>query len=640
MNKGGHTRRDFLRNIGLGAAGAALAGCAAGAPSFSIGPSKTRPDILWIIAEDMSPHWSCCGETTIQTPNIDRLAAEGVLFRNAFVTGPVCSPSRSAMITGMYQTTIGAHHHRSSWPGSEIHLPERIKLLPEFFKQSGYHTSNGGPKTTVYHADLVSQDRKLGKTDYNFVWDQAVYDDNDWKNRDTGRPFFAQIQLRGGKFRGAQVPNPVDPAKVKLPPYYPDHPVIRADWAHYLNSVLYLDGQVGKILQRLEGEGVADNTIVFLWTDHGISHARGKQFLYDEGIRVPLIIRWPRVLKPGTIRDDLVSHIDIAATSLLLAGLSVPDYMQGRPLFGRDYKPRDYIFAARDRCDETLDCIRCVRTRRYKYIRNFYPNRPHLQHNRYKDNKQIIKTIRKLFAEGKLDLIQAQVFAPTRPTEELYDLANDPHEIRNLAGVPAYEKVLNDVRSRLKKWIVETGDVGLIPEPELEVLTREYGTEYDVPRQRENRRLVSDIIEVIEAGEQGRAGIKELVTAMNDERPSIRWWAARSLGNMGLYAKCVEAAGALRRSLKDGSRAVRVEAARGLCKMDLEGEGLPVLIEELSGSDQIVRHYAALALEDIGEKARPALAALERARGDKYEYVMRVSNRLVAALQGGNDEES
>ncbi|HUT30386.1 MAG TPA: sulfatase-like hydrolase/transferase [Sedimentisphaerales bacterium] len=640
MDKCSCTRRDFLRNIGLGAAGAALAGCAGGAPSFSVGPSKARPNILWIIAEDMSPHWSCCGETTIQTPNIDRLAGEGVLFRNAFVTCPVCSPSRSAMITGMYQTTIGAHHHRSSWPGSEIHLPEHIKLLPEYFKQHGYYTSNGGPKTTVYHGDLVSADRKLGKTDYNFVWDQAVYDDNDWKNRSGGQPFFAQIQLRGGKYRAAPVPNPVDPAKVKLPPYYPDHPVIRADWAQYLNSVIYLDAEVGKILQRLEDEGIADNTVVFLWTDHGISHARGKQFLYDEGIRVPLIIRGPGVLKGGTASDDLVSHIDIAATSLLLAGIAVPHYMQGRPLFGRDYKPRDYIFAARDRCDETLDCIRCVRSMRYKYIRNFYPNRSHLQHNRYKDNKQIIKTIRRLFAEGKLDLVQARMLAPTRPAEELYDLANDPHEINNLAGLPAYEKVLNQMRSRLKKWIVETGDVGLIPEPELEVLTNKYGTEYDVLGKRENRELVSDIIKVIEAGERGRAGIKDLVGATNDKRPSIRWWAARSLGNMGLDAKCVEAAGVLRQSLKDGSLGVRVEAARALCKMGMEGEGLPVLIEELRNDDQIVRHYAALALEDIGEKARPALEPLKEARGDKYEYVMRISNRLVAALQGGSEQES
>jgi arylsulfatase A-like enzyme len=540
------------------------------------------------------------------------------------------------MITGMYQTTIGAHHHRSSWPGSKIHLPGQIKLLPEYYRQHGYYTSNGGPKTTVYHADLVSQDRKLGKTDYNFVWEQAIYDDNDWKNRKPNQPFFAQIQLRGGKHRGAKVPNPVDPAKVKLPPYYPDHPVMREDWARYLNSVIHLDIQVGKILERLDDEGIADDTVVFLWTDHGISHARGKQFLYDEGIRVPLIIRWRGLIKPGTVRKDLVSHIDIAAASLQMAGIDVPDYMQGRVLFGPAYKPREYIFAARDRCDETLDCIRCVRTNRYKYIRNFYPNRPHLQHNRYKDNKQIIKTMRTLFAEGKLDLVQGRVLVPTRPTEELYDLANDPHEINNLAGLGEYETVLNQMRSRLKQWIVQTGDVGLIPEPELEVLAKKYGTKYDIPRKREGQELVGDILVVIEAGERGRAGIKELVTAMDEKRPSIRWWAARSLGNLGLQAKCIEAVGVLTQALKDDSPSVRVEAARALCRMDLEGKGLPVLIEGLKDEDQIVRHYAALALEDMREEARPALEALRPAREDKYEYVKRISNRLVGTLQPQN----
>ena len=303
------------------------------------------------------------------------------------------------MITGMYQTTIGAHHHRSSYPGSEIYLPKHIKLLPEYFKQHGYYTVNGGPKTTIYHKNLHKKDRKLGKSDYNFIWDPAIYDSNDWRNRPAGQPFFAQIQLRGGKYRGAKVPNPVDPATVKLPPYYPDHPVLREDWARYLNSVIYLDIQVGKILKRLEDEGIADNTAVFLWTDHGISHARGKQFLYDEGIHVPLIIRWPGRIKPGTVREDLVSHIDIAATSLYAAGIPIPEHMQGKPLFGSGDNPRDYIIAARDRCDETLECIRCVRTKRYKYIRNFYPDRPHLQPNRYKDGKLIIKTMRELYAE-------------------------------------------------------------------------------------------------------------------------------------------------------------------------------------------------------------------------------------------------
>ena len=218
----------------------------------------------------MSAHMSCYGETTIQTPNIDRLADEGTLFRQAFVTEPVCSPSRSAMVTGMYQTTIGAHLHRSSRHTVKIHLPKHIKLISEYFQQAGYYTSNGSTLNTKSPSET-----KRGKTDYNFVWDEKVYDAAEWSGRKPGQPFFAQIQLRGGKNRSAKVPNPVDPAKVNLPPYYPDHPVLREDWAKYLNSVIQTDIDLGEILDRLRKEGTADNTIVFFWTDHGISHIRG-----------------------------------------------------------------------------------------------------------------------------------------------------------------------------------------------------------------------------------------------------------------------------------------------------------------------------------------------------------------------------
>jgi len=580
----------------------------------------------------MSPHFGCYGETTIRTPNIDRLAGQGARFTNAYVTAPVCSPSRSAMITGMYQTTIGAHHHRSSWKGSEINLPADIKLLPEYFRRQGYYVVNGGPKTTVYHSDTKRPD-KLGKTDYNFVWDGAIYDGADWKDRAPGQPFFAQIQLRGGKYRSVEVPNPVDPAKVKLPPYYPDHPVLRRDWARYLNSVIYLDMQIGKILKRLDEEGIADDTAVFFWTDHGISHARGKQFLYDEGIRVPLIIRWPGAVPAGKVRRDMVSHIDIAATSLYFADIPIPKHMQGRPLFGPAHRPRRYVFAARDRCDETLDCIRAVRDGRYKYIRNFYPDRCHLQPNRYKDNKEIIKTIRRLYAEGKLDEVQRRLLAPTRPREELYDTLNDPYEIDNLAGSGRHREVLERMRRRLLQWMKQTKDLGLVPESILGELSRSCGTAYDVLRQHQNRNLLEQILEVIELGERGgESSVRLLVEKLRQGRPSVRWWAARKLGNKGRSASSAKET--LIASLRDDSAAVRVESARALCKMGFSNQGLPVLVSELENQDQIVRHYAALALEDIGQMAKPALEALEAARSDKYEYVRRIADRLVNVLRG------
>jgi len=627
-------RREFLKYAGLGAAALGLGACSVKTKS------RQKPNILWIIAEDMSAHFSCYGDTTIQTPNIDRLAAEGARFTNAYVTSPVCSPSRSAMITGMYQTTIGAHHHRSSYREARIHLPEEIKLLPRYFQEHGYYTVNGGTKTTVYHSDIHKNKIKLGKTDYNFVWNRELYDNSYWKNREPNQPFFAQLQFHGGKNRGAKVPNPVDPAKVKIPPYYPDDPVIRKDWARYLNSVIFFDNHVGEVLKTLDEQGIADNTIVILFTDHGISHARGKQFLYDEGIHIPLIIRWPGVIKPGGQRNDLVSHIDIAATSLYAAGIAIPNYMQGRSLFGRDYKPRQHVFSARDRCDETLDCIRSVRTSRYKYIRNFYPDRSHMQPNRYKNHKQIIKTMRKLFAEDKLNSLQARIFQPRRPVEELYDTKNDPYETNNLADSPQHRKIRESLNSTLTQWMCETGDLGLVPEPVLFELAKKYGSPYAVLRQKENENLLEQILEVIEIGEQKSsksAGL--LMGKLLEGRASVRFWAARKLANMGIHGE--KALPVLELGLYDDSASVRVESARALCKIGREDEGLKVLVKQLKNKDNaIIRHYAALALEDIGQKAYPALPALKQARGDSYEYVKRVSNRLVRQFQAAEQQKS
>ncbi len=619
------SRRKFLKTAGLATAAVAVQGCTSDVRFFSADAAKYKPNILWLVVEDMSLHWSCYGEKTIQTPNIDRLASEGARFTQAFVCAPVCSPSRSAMVTGMYQTTIGSHHHRSSYPGSEVKLPDKIKLLPEIFKDHGYYTANGGPKKTAYKNDPKGKAKKIAKTDYNFVWDKDVYDAGDWKGRAASQPFFAQIQLRGGKHRGAKVPNPVNPADVKLPPYYPDHPVLREDWARYLNSVLYLDIEVGKILKRLDDEGIADTTAVFLWTDHGISHARGKQFLYDEGMQVPLIVRRPGAIKPGTIRSDLVNHIDIAATSLCMAGIPVPGYMQGQPLFGPDYKPRKYIFAARDRCDETLECMRAIRTKRYKYIRNFYPNRPHLQANRYKDGKAIIKTIRKLHAEGKLNEIQDRIFTVPRPIEELYDLQNDPYEIKNLADSQKHSDILKDLRKTLFNHMRKTRDLGLIPEPILEELALKSDSRQEILNCSENKKLLDEIFEVIELGQERRY-TTALIEKMQHKQASVRWWAARQLGNL---AKDENTADVLTSAMGDSSASVRVEAARALCIMGRQDKALPVLLKELKNENQVVRYYTALAFEDTAPGTQAVYDALKEAKQDKYEYVKRVSTRYV-----------
>lgn len=432
-----------------------------------VGPTQAaerRSNVVWIVVDDMSANFSCYGETTIETPHVDRLAREGTRFRRAFVTAPVCSPCRSALITGMYQTTIGAQHHRSGRGVEKIHLPKGVEPVPALFQRAGYYTAIGGP---------LVKGRALAKTDYNFEWDPAIYNGNDWSGRKPGQPFFMQVQLHGGKYREGKnwsdtvqraLGTPTRPEAVKLPPYYPRDPVLLDDWARYLDAVRYTDQQVGDVLQRLEKEGILDETIVIFTTDHGISHARGKQFLYDEGIHVPLIIRGPGIAR-GKVRDDLVEHIDIAATSLALAGIAIPRTMQGHDLFAPSGMGRDAVFSARDRCDETVDRIRSVRTERFKYIRNFYPARPHLQPNRYKDAKPIVRRLRELHERGQLDALQERLlFAPTRPKEELYDLQSDPNEIRNLADDASYRSTLEELRGRLDRWIAETGDRSQQPE--------------------------------------------------------------------------------------------------------------------------------------------------------------------------------
>ena len=430
---------------------------------------SSRPNILWIIVDDMSANFSSYGETLINTPHVDTLASDGVMFTKAFVTAPVCSPNRSAFITGMYQTSIGAHHHRSGRGELKIHLPDGIRPIPELFQEAGYYTAiTGWPNRSR---------TTLGKTDYNFEWDRAMYDGPDWSQRQSGQPFFAQIHLPGGKHRAKSLASfrklaarvekllgsKTDPAKVKLPPYYPNDPVILEDWAAYLDTVRLTDKFVGDIIERLKEEGDYKNTVVLFMTDHGISHARGKQFLYEEGLHLPLVIAGPSI-KPGQVRGDLVEHIDIAALSLGLAGIDIPKYMQAKDILSKDYKKRTTIFAARDRCDGTVEHLRGLRTARYKYIRNFLPNRPHLQPNKYKDGKDIIKALRAAHAAGTLNKTQELLFTPTRPKEELYDLKNDPYEIHNLAADPKHQTRLKNLRKRLDNWMKRTNDHG--PESE------------------------------------------------------------------------------------------------------------------------------------------------------------------------------
>ncbi len=428
-----------------------------GALAFAAGRhanATPRPNILWLISEDISPDIGCYGNSLVQTPNLDRLAAQGTRYDAAFASCPVCSPARSAMMTGMYQTSIGVHNHRSH-RDDDYRLPEPVKVITSYFRDAGYFVSNG--RGTDWE--------RGGKTDWNFTPDEKPFDGTDWRQRKAGQPFLAQynFSLTHRDFK-RDPERPIDPAKVDLPPYYPDTPLLRRDWADYLESLQVLDTQVGALLKRLEDDGLADNTIVLYHGDHGRPHVRGKQWLYEGGIRVPMMVRKPDGAGAGTVSDDLVSLIDVAPTMMKWAGITPPKHLEGQSI--ESETPREFVVCARDRCDETVDRIRCVRTKRYKYIKNFYPERAYLQFNAYKKKQYpAVSVLEQWQAEGKLTEAQKPFMAATRPEEELYDLQADPHEVKNLAGDPAHAQTLASLRKHLTDWIEKTGDMGATPEP-------------------------------------------------------------------------------------------------------------------------------------------------------------------------------
>jgi uncharacterized sulfatase len=442
--------------------------------------AQPRPNILWISAEDLSPDLGVYGDGYSRTPNLDKFAAEGARYVNAFSAAPVCAPSRSAIITGMYPTTIGSMHMRS-----KAVPPPYVKAFTEYLRAAGYYCTNNA------------------KTDYNFeappgnrppdtVWDETSRNAH-WRNRpDKSQPFFAVFnhevthegQVRSDEAaykRNTAALKPEDfhdPAKVTVPPYYPDTPVVRKNIARYYDLITALDYQITRLLRQLEEDGLADNTIVFFWGDHGRGLTRGKRWVYDSGTRVPLMIRWPGRIKPGTVEDRVVSLMDLGPTVLSLAGIRPPAHMQAQAFLGQyAARPREFAFSHRDRMDETYDMMRAVRDKRYRYIKNFYPGRPYAQYIAYMEEMPILQEMRRLYkdhfnalspAYGKaLNETQLLYFRPEKPTEELYDLTTDPHEVKNLAASPAHQDVLKRMRAALDQWQKETKDLGLMPELDL-----------------------------------------------------------------------------------------------------------------------------------------------------------------------------
>jgi len=417
-----------------------------------------RPNFVWIVGEDLGPHLGCYGEAQAITPNIDRLAREGARFTRAFTHAPVCAPSRSGLITGRYPTSIGSHHMRSQ-------LLRPPPAFTRYLREAGYFVA------------------WPGKTDFNFTVPTDAFDSTkNWLTNFPRQPFFAFInlnvshesQIRADKEQREKNVSRLkpaerrDPARVEVPPYYPDAPEVRRDIASYHDLATAVDYRVGDVLKALEQHGLASNTVVMFFGDHGWGMPRGKRWVYDSGIRVPLIVRWPGKIEPGSVREDLVCFLDFAPTVLSLAGVTVPSEMQGHIFLGPHRAPeRKYIFAARDRMDETYDRIRAVRDRQFKYIRNFHPELPCAQRIQYMELMPTMAVWREWNAQGKLSGAQKLFFAKTKPREELYDLDADPHEIKNLAGSWKHRARLRELRTALDRWMAETGDMGAVPETEL-----------------------------------------------------------------------------------------------------------------------------------------------------------------------------
>ncbi len=428
-----------------------------------------RPNILWISAEDLSPRMAAYGDSTVATPNLDRLANEGVVYDHAYTSAGVCAPSRNAIITGRYQISNGGHNMRTLYstypektglPKSYNSVPPAgVKLFPEYLRAAGYYTSNNI------------------KTDYQFeapvtVWDE-VSDTADWRGREEGQPFFSVINFttthESQIWARADHKMRADPAKVPLPPYYPDNEISRTDVARHYSNLAELDDQIGEVLAKLEEDGLLENTIIFFWGDHGDGLPFYKREVYKRGLHIPLIARFPNKIKAGTRDNTFINAIDFAPTMLSLAGIETPQNMQGKAFLGEYKSPTDheYIFGARDRLDSEYDRVRSAMDRQYQYVKNFQPEKPLYMDIEYRKNMPMMQMILEKKEAGELNEDQLFWFKETKPAEELYDLREDPYQLHNLADNPEHLETLERFRAVMDQWLAEIEDLGAIDEKEL-----------------------------------------------------------------------------------------------------------------------------------------------------------------------------
>lgn len=583
--------------------------------------SGDQPNILWITSEDNSPFIGAYGDEYADTPNIDRLAERGTLYENAYATTPVCAPSRFTLITGTYANRMGTENMRSTYP-----IPEEIQFFPKYLLEAGYHTTNNRKK------------------DYNTVDQPEVWDESSgeahYRDREKGQPFFHVRNITIS--HESSLHDPIDTLihdleEAPVPPYHPETETIKKDWAHYYDEVTRMDEQVGEILKELEESGEAENTIVFYYGDHGGAVPGSKRFMNQRGIQVPLIVSVPpkyEHLAPDKKRTDrLVSFVDFPATVLSLAGIKPPEFMDGKPFLGEhEVESREYVHTYRGRMDERYDLVRAVHDEDMLYVRNYMPQRIYGQHLWYLWRAPSMQSWEEEYQKGNLNDIQRRFFE-AKPAEELYNLADDPYSVHNLADEPEYQDELKRLRDANKDWIRSKKDLGFIPEGILDDVRGE-GTLYEAVR--EDNIPLEEIIETAEMASLGKQeNVEQLVERLDHENPSVRFWAAMGLAIAQEHASGYE--DKLMQKVNDPSGVVRVAVAEALYVLDRENEAFEIIEDALQNPDEHVKLRALNLLEATDANSFPAsLSDVIQSLLKEYEgsegtgnYVFRASEQLL-----------
>ncbi|MBD3265758.1 sulfatase-like hydrolase/transferase, partial [bacterium] len=500
-------RRNFIRTTTAASASALLYGSAAA--------KEEKPNILWITSEDNGPELGCYSDRFADTPNIDSIAAKGMIYKRAWSTAPVCAPARTCIISGVYPPSTGSQHMRSM-----TQMPSFMKMYPQYLREAGYYCTNNS------------------KEDYNLqkpgkVWDESSRKAH-WRKRKSGQPFFAIFNFttsHESQIRRRPHTPVHDPEKVYVPAYHPDTPEVRRDWAQYYDKITEMDKQVGNVLAQLKEDGLDENTIIFYYGDHGSGMPRSKRWPYDSGLHVPMIVHFPEKWKHlapkeyqvGGQSDRLVGFIDLAPTVLSLAGIQPPDYMQGHAFAGKyETEKPEFMFGFRGRMDERYDMVRSVTDGRYIYIRNYKPHKIYGQHINYMFQTPTTQVWKRMYDEGKLEPPQTY-FWETKPPEELYDLKNDPDEVNNLAGEAKYADIKKKLRSAQQEWVRDIRDLGFLPENEIHA--RAQGTTPYEMGHDEDKYPMSIIMKTAEMASLLREeDTPKLIRAIGANDSAVRYW--------------------------------------------------------------------------------------------------------------------